>query len=186
LGVTVLEARRAIDNGEFRRLQSPFDEIVEKGPPSRLAFAAYVLDRPQQLLAIFPRAQRHERRNRCGRTRTTVPSRVSRTIGSSVSEHSCAALRTKRRLGAGLAQPNVAARRERLLKSRVGYELQYEFPQSTPLIAMLNIHFSRVADLAAPDHIVIGPSVPISCYRDSFGKLMQPDSRASGPCALVD
>jgi transglutaminase-like putative cysteine protease len=55
------------------------------------------------------------------------------------------------------------------LKLRVGYELQYEFPQPTPLIAMLNIHFSRVADLAAPDHIVISPSVPISCYRDGFG-----------------
>jgi hypothetical protein len=51
------------------------------------------------------------------------------------------------------------------LKLRVGYELQYEFPQPTPLIAMLNIHFSRVADLAAPDHIVISPSVPISCYQ---------------------
>jgi transglutaminase-like putative cysteine protease len=55
------------------------------------------------------------------------------------------------------------------VKLRVGYELQYEFPQPTPLIAMLNVHFSRVADLAAPDHIVISPSVPISCYRDGFG-----------------
>jgi transglutaminase-like putative cysteine protease len=55
------------------------------------------------------------------------------------------------------------------LKLRVGYELQYEFPQPTPVIAMLNIHFSPVADLAAPDHIVISPSVPISCYRDGFG-----------------
>jgi hypothetical protein len=34
---------------------------------------------------------------------------------------------------------------------------------------MLNVHFSRVADLAGPDHIVIMPSVPISCYRDGFG-----------------
>jgi hypothetical protein len=50
------------------------------------------------------------------------------------------------------------------LKLRVGYELQYEFPQPTPLI-----HFSRVADLAAPDHIVIIPLVPISCYHDGFG-----------------
>jgi hypothetical protein len=31
------------------------------------------------------------------------------------------------------------------LKLRVGYELQYEFPQPTPLIAMLNVRFSRVA-----------------------------------------
>src|SRR5580700_2121483 len=34
---------------------------------------------------------------------------------------------------------------------------------------MLNVHFSRVADLAAPDHIVISPPVPVSCYRDGFG-----------------
>jgi hypothetical protein len=41
------------------------------------------------------------------------------------------------------------------LKLRVGYELQYEFPQPTPLIAMLNIHFSRVADLADKEwHVV--------------------------------
>jgi len=40
---------------------------------------------------------------------------------------------------------------------------------TSALIAMLNVHFSRVADLAAPDHIVIIPSVPISCYRDGFG-----------------
>ena len=45
------------------------------------------------------------------------------------------------------------------MKLRVGYELQYEFPQPTPLIGMLNIHYSRVADLAAPDHIVILPPV---------------------------
>jgi transglutaminase-like putative cysteine protease len=55
------------------------------------------------------------------------------------------------------------------VKLRVGYELQYEFPQPTPLIAMLNVHFSRIADLAAPDHIVISPPVPVSCYRDGFG-----------------
>ena len=55
------------------------------------------------------------------------------------------------------------------MKLRVGYELQYEFSQPTPLIAMLNIHFSRVADPAAADHIVISPSVPISCYRDGLG-----------------
>ncbi|MGH6838033.1 MAG: transglutaminase-like domain-containing protein [Methylocella sp.] len=55
------------------------------------------------------------------------------------------------------------------MKLRVGYELHYEFLQPTPLIAMLNVHFSRIADLAAPDHIVVSPSVPISCYRDGFG-----------------
>ena len=55
------------------------------------------------------------------------------------------------------------------MKLRVGYELQYEFPQPTPAILMLNIHFTRVSDLVEPDHIVVNPSVPISVYRDGFG-----------------
>jgi transglutaminase-like putative cysteine protease len=55
------------------------------------------------------------------------------------------------------------------VKLRVGYELQYDFPQPTPVIMMLNIHFTRVSDLAAPDHIVVSPSVPIHGYRDGFG-----------------
>ncbi len=52
---------------------------------------------------------------------------------------------------------------------RVGYELQYAFPQPTPAILMLNIHFSRVSDLAMPDNMIISPSVPVSGYRDGFG-----------------
>jgi transglutaminase-like putative cysteine protease len=55
------------------------------------------------------------------------------------------------------------------MKLRVGYELQYAFPQPTPAILMLNIHFTRVAGLAAPDQIIISPPVPISGYRDGFG-----------------
>ena len=55
------------------------------------------------------------------------------------------------------------------MKLRVGCELQYEFPQPTPVILLLNVHFTRVSDLATPDHIVVSPSVPISGYRDGFG-----------------
>ena len=55
------------------------------------------------------------------------------------------------------------------MKFRVGYELQYEFPQPTPVILMLNVHFTRVSDLAMPDHILVSPRVPISGYRDGFG-----------------
>jgi len=55
------------------------------------------------------------------------------------------------------------------MKFRVGYELKYEFPQPTPAILMLNIHFTRVSDLAMPDNMVISPSVPVSGYRDGFG-----------------
>ncbi len=52
---------------------------------------------------------------------------------------------------------------------RVGYELQYDFPQPTPVILMLNIHFTRVSDLAIPDHMFVSPNVSISGHRDEFG-----------------
>lgn len=55
------------------------------------------------------------------------------------------------------------------MEFRIGYELHYEFPQPTPVFLMLNVHFTRVSDLAIPDHIIINPTVPISGYRDSFG-----------------
>jgi transglutaminase-like putative cysteine protease len=45
----------------------------------------------------------------------------------------------------------------------------YDFPQPTPVILMLNVHFSRVSDLAMPDSILIDPSVEVSGYRDGFG-----------------
>jgi hypothetical protein len=55
------------------------------------------------------------------------------------------------------------------MKLRVGYELDYEFPQPTPIILVLNVHHSRVSDLQAPDHVVTSPSVRMSGYRDGFG-----------------
>lgn len=55
------------------------------------------------------------------------------------------------------------------MKLRVGYELDYEFPQPAPVILVLNVHHSRVSDLQTPDHVIVSPSVPISGYRDGFG-----------------
>ena len=55
------------------------------------------------------------------------------------------------------------------MRIRVGYELDYEFPQSTPMILTLNIHHGRVSDLAQPDYIKTTPAVPTSGYRDGFG-----------------
>jgi len=51
----------------------------------------------------------------------------------------------------------------------VGSELSFEFPQPTPMIAMLNVHFSRFSDLERPDYLRTNPSVAIEDYRDSFG-----------------
>jgi transglutaminase-like putative cysteine protease len=55
------------------------------------------------------------------------------------------------------------------VKIRVGYELIYEFPQPTPIIVVLGVHFTRASDVITPDYLVTRPSVTISPYRDNFG-----------------
>jgi transglutaminase-like putative cysteine protease len=55
------------------------------------------------------------------------------------------------------------------MKLQVGYEMDYEFPQPTPVILMLNVHYSRASDLQFPDHAILTPSVSIDGYRDGFG-----------------
>lgn len=55
------------------------------------------------------------------------------------------------------------------MRLKVGCELSFEFPQVTPLIAMLNVHFSRVSDLERPDHLTTFPPVPVQGFRDNFG-----------------
>lgn len=52
---------------------------------------------------------------------------------------------------------------------RIGYDVTYACPQPTPMILMLNVHFSRASDLVTPDHLVTQPAIPISGYRDMFG-----------------
>ena len=55
------------------------------------------------------------------------------------------------------------------MKIRVGYELIYDFPQSTPMIMVLGTHFTRASDVITPDSLTTSPSVPIFPYRDVFG-----------------
>jgi hypothetical protein len=37
------------------------------------------------------------------------------------------------------------------MKIRVGYELIYDFPKSTPVIMVLGTHFTRTSDVIVPD-----------------------------------
>ena len=37
------------------------------------------------------------------------------------------------------------------MKIRVGYELIYDFPKSTPVIMVLGTHFTRASDVIVPD-----------------------------------
>jgi transglutaminase-like putative cysteine protease len=55
------------------------------------------------------------------------------------------------------------------MQIRIGYELSYECPQPTPMILLLNVHFSRVSDIVVPDHLHTDPPLPIRAYRDGFG-----------------
>ncbi|TVS01108.1 MAG: transglutaminase family protein [Rhodospirillales bacterium] len=64
---------------------------------------------------------------------------------------------------------------------RIGYELIYDCPQPTPMILTLNVHYTRVSDLMAPDHLVTDPPVPVTAYRDGFGnwctRIVAPEGR---------
>ena len=55
------------------------------------------------------------------------------------------------------------------MKLRVGFEMHYDFPQPTPMLLVLGVHFTRASDIIVPDHLVTSPSVPITPYRDMFG-----------------
>ncbi|WP_213780918.1 transglutaminase family protein [Caballeronia sp. dw_276] len=57
------------------------------------------------------------------------------------------------------------------MKLRVGYELVYECPQPTPMLLMLNTHFSVAPQVLLADVLTVNPPVPISQYRDGFGNL---------------
>ena len=55
------------------------------------------------------------------------------------------------------------------MRIRVGYEMIYDFPQPTPMIMVLGVHFTRASDVIVPDYLTTDPSVLISPYRDGFG-----------------
>jgi len=55
------------------------------------------------------------------------------------------------------------------VKLRVGYELIYDCPQPTPMLLVLNIHYTRASDILVPDHVTTDPAVSIAAYGDGFG-----------------
>lgn len=64
----------------------------------------------------------------------------------------------------------------------VGCQLTFELAQATPIISILNVHSSRVADLETPDHLVTDPPLEVEGYRDSFGNWC---NRLVGPAGLL-
>src|SRR6204780_1574700 len=54
---------------------------------------------------------------------------------------------------------------------RLGYDIQFDIPEPAPMVAMLHVHPSRIADLRAPDELQITPIAPVDQYHDSFGNI---------------
>jgi transglutaminase-like putative cysteine protease len=58
--------------------------------------------------------------------------------------------------------------RETTVKIRVGYELIYDCPQPTPMMLVLNVHYTRASDILVADRVTTEPSVLLADYRDGF------------------
>ena len=68
------------------------------------------------------------------------------------------------------------------MKTRVGYEFVYRFPQPTPMIMMVAIQYSRAPDLIVPDLLTTEPLVSVTTFRDGFGNLC---SRIVAPAGQI-
>ncbi|TVQ34810.1 MAG: transglutaminase family protein [Geminicoccaceae bacterium] len=55
------------------------------------------------------------------------------------------------------------------MRLRLGCRLRYQLPAPTPMILLLNVHYSRASDLERPDLLTTTPAVPVEHYRDGFG-----------------
>jgi hypothetical protein len=55
------------------------------------------------------------------------------------------------------------------MKIRLGYDIIFTHPQPTPMLLMLNIHYSRASHILIPDHMRTSPAGNLTQYRDSFG-----------------
>ncbi len=52
---------------------------------------------------------------------------------------------------------------------RLGYDIRFDIPSPVPIVALLNVHPLRAADLREPDELRIKPQIEIDKYIDSFG-----------------
>jgi transglutaminase-like putative cysteine protease len=57
----------------------------------------------------------------------------------------------------------------KLMMLRLGYDIQFEIPSPVAMVALLNVHPSRAADLRAPDELRVEPGTQVESFMDSFG-----------------
>ena len=54
---------------------------------------------------------------------------------------------------------------------KIGFEIIYASPQTTPMVLMLSVHPSRRSDLLGSDTIATTPDLPMTTYLDGYGNL---------------
>jgi transglutaminase-like putative cysteine protease len=52
---------------------------------------------------------------------------------------------------------------------RIGYDIVFEMPAEIAVVALVNVHPSRVADLREPDILILDPPSEVHCFNDTFG-----------------
>jgi transglutaminase-like putative cysteine protease len=57
------------------------------------------------------------------------------------------------------------------MQIRLGYRIELDLSRPMAVVAVLNVHPSRMGDLLEPDEVQILPAVPTEAYQDSFGNL---------------
>jgi transglutaminase-like putative cysteine protease len=67
---------------------------------------------------------------------------------------------------------------------RLGYDIQFELPAPAAIVALLNVHPSRAADLRAPDELRVEPAAQTDTYIDSFGNRCVRFLAQQGPLRL--
>ena len=52
---------------------------------------------------------------------------------------------------------------------RLAYDIQFDIPAPVAMVALLNVHPSRISDLLESDELQIEPKIPVTHYIDGFG-----------------
>ena len=57
------------------------------------------------------------------------------------------------------------------MRIRAGFEISYDCPQPTPMLLVLSVHPSRLADVIGPHQINFDPLIGATPFRDCFGNI---------------
>jgi transglutaminase-like putative cysteine protease len=69
---------------------------------------------------------------------------------------------------------------------RLAYDLQFQIPAPVAMVALLNVHPSRVPDLLEPDELQTEPRLEVTDYFDTFGNRCSRFVAPPGPLRLTN